>query len=88
MSRRLNVDLRLDRSMSFPMIFRKLVLQNQPVDMELSIIKRAQLLGFKQPANMSTHGEMMDAMYLRRLFDAQKCKSSEISKRQANPLSK
>jgi hypothetical protein len=35
---------------------------------------------------MSTHGEIMEAMYSKRLFDAQKSKSSGISKRQAKPV--
>ncbi len=70
------------------MISRKLVLRSHTADVELSVIKRAQSPCFKWPANMSTHGKMMDAMHLRRLLDAQKRKSSGISKCQANPLAK
>jgi hypothetical protein len=69
------------------MTSRKLVFQSQPADVELSVIERAQLPRFKRPANMSTHGETMDAASLRRLFDALKCKFSGISNHQANPLS-
>jgi hypothetical protein len=85
---RLDLNLCLDAgSGSSPMISRKLVLRSQPANIELLVIGRAQSPQLRQPANMSTHGEMMDAMYLRRLLDAQKRRSSEILKRQANPSS-
>jgi hypothetical protein len=74
-------------SVSTPMNSRKLILRSQPADVELSVIDRTQSPVFKWPANMSTHGEMMDATYSRRLLDAQKSKSSGISKRQAKPSS-
>ncbi len=51
------------------------------------VIERAQSPRFRRLANMSTHGEMMDTMYSRRLLDAQNRRSFGISYRQANPLS-
>ncbi len=70
-----------------PMISRKLVLRSHPADVELSVIEREQSPCFRRPAKMSTHGEMMDGMYSRRLLDARNHKSSRISNRQANPSS-
>ncbi len=63
---------------SSPMISRKLVLRSHPANVELSVIERAQSPQLMQPANMSTHGELMDTMYSRRLLDAQKRRSSGI----------
>ena len=66
---------------------RKLNLRSHPNDAELSVIKRAQSLQFRQPASMLIQGEMMDAMYLSKLFDALKQSSSGSSNCQAEPLS-
>jgi hypothetical protein len=71
-----------------PMNSWKFVFQSHPPDVKLSVIERAQSPLFKQPASMSTHGEIMEAMYSKRLFDAQKSKSSGILKCQGKPLSK
>jgi hypothetical protein len=67
---------------------RKFVLQSHPAYLELSVIERVQSPLFKQPASMLTHGEIMEAMYSKWLFDAQKSKSSGILKHQAKHLSK
>ena len=75
------------RSVSSLMNSRKLVLLSHPADVELSVIERAQSPQFRRPASMSIQGEMMDAMYLSKLFDALKQSSSGSSNCQAKPLS-
>ena len=62
-------------------------LAEPPADVELSVIKRAQLPQFSRPANMLTHRVIINAISSRRLFDAQKRSSTGILKRHANPLS-
>ena len=60
------------RSVSLLMNSQKLVLRSHPADVELSVIKRAQSPQSRRPASMSIQGEMMDAMYSSKLFDALK----------------
>jgi hypothetical protein len=80
-----DADSWLDRIHVFPKELPEFFLWIHPAD-ELSDIERAQSPLFKRPASMSTHGEIMEAMYSKRLFNAPKSKSSGILKRQAKPL--
>ncbi len=52
------------------MISWKLVLRSHPADVELSVIESSQSPWFRRPASISIQGEMMDAMYSSKLFDA------------------
>ncbi len=70
-----------------PVCSRKLVLQSHPANVVLSVIERAQSPQLRRPANKSTHGEMINAIYSSRLFDARNRRSSGISNRQAKPSS-
>ncbi len=70
-----------------PVSSRKLVLRSHPANVVLSVIKRAQSPQLKRPANKSTHGKMIDAIYSSRLFDARNRRSSRISNCQAKPSS-
>ncbi len=54
----------------------KFVFRIHPSDVVLSVMDRAQLPSFSQPARMLTQGEMVSARCSRRLFDARNCRLS------------
>ena len=61
----------------------KFVFFNHPADVVLSVMDSAQTPAFRRLANRSTQGVTMDAMNLRKLFDALNSKSSGILNLQA-----